>query len=357
MRRKVRPTGLTRLFAQSTTQTLSDESKRKAYDQYGAASQQPGFDPNAFGRNPFGGGGGGGGFGGFQDFGSAFGGASGRSGNASDMFEQLFGAFGGGGGGRGGPFGGMGGGAGPRAPARGEDIETVVNISFMDSCSGTKKMVSITPIVECSTCTGSGLKTGAKRDTCTTCRGTGQQTFSLQGMLMASTCQACGGAGSVVRRGDRCGGCEGVGRVKEKRTVEVDIPAGIEDGMKIRMPTAGDIPLSGPGTPGDVLVRVNVQPSKQFRRQGSNLYHVSQVPVHTALLGGRMRIPTLEGDVEVRVKGGTRDGEEAVLKGRGVKSVYGRERGDLIVNWKIVIPRSVASQMIKRFQSAYLISL
>jgi molecular chaperone DnaJ len=320
-------------------QTLSDETKRKAYDQYGSASQQPGFDPNAFGRNPFGGGGGGGGFGGFQDFGSAFGGgAGGMGGNASDMFEQLFGAFGGAGG-RSGPFGGMGGGAGPRAPARGEDIETVVSISFMDSCSGTKKKVSITPIVECSTCTGSGLKAGAKRDTCTTCRGTGQQTFSLQGMLMASSCQACGGAGSVVRRGDRCGGCEGVGRVKEKRTVEVDIPAGIEDGMKIRMPTAGDIPLSGPGTPGDVLVRVNVQPSKQFRRQGSNLYHTSQVPVHTALLGGRMRIPTLEGDVEVRVKGGTRDGEEAVLKGRGVKSVYGRERGDLVVNWKIVIPR------------------
>lgn len=158
-------------------------------------------------------------------------------------------------------------------------------------------------------------------------------------MLMASTCRACHGAGSVVRRGDRCGGCDGVGRVKEKKVVDCDIPGGIEDGQRIRMPTAGDIPLSGPGTPGDVLVRVNVQPSKQFRRQGSNLYHISQVPMHVALLGGRMRIPTLEGEVDVKVKNGTRDGDEAVLKGRGVKPVYGRERGDLIVNWKITIPR------------------
>lgn len=159
--------------------------------------------------------------------------------------------------------------------------------------------------------------------------------------MMASTCQACGGSGSTVPRSSRCGECEGVGRVKERKTVDVEIPAGIEDGMKIRLPTSGDIPLSGPGTPGDLLVRVNVTPSKVFRRQGSNLYHVSTIPVHVALLGGKMRIPTLEGDVEVRVKNGTRDGEEAVLKGRGVKNVYGRERGDLIVNWKLAIPRFV----------------
>ncbi len=114
---------------------------------------------------------------------------------------------------------------------------------------------------------------------------------------------------------------------------------GIEDGMKIRLPTDGDIPLSGPGTPGDLLVRVNVIPSKTFRRQGSNLYHQSTIPIHIALLGGKMRIPTLEGDVEVKIKTGTSDGEEAVMKGRGVKSVYGKERGDLVINWKLALPR------------------
>jgi molecular chaperone DnaJ len=259
-------------------------------------------------------------------------------------------------------MGGMGGGpgmGGRNVQYRGEDIEATVTISFMESCSGTAKNISVTPIVECKTCTGSGLREGKKRTTCQQCRGTGQQTFSLQGMMMASTCPSCGGTGSQIPRDAKCGGCEGVGRVKEKRSIQVDIPAGewssnscstlpvltrisatgIEDGMKIRMPTVGDIPLSGPGTPGDLLVRVNVIPSKTFRRQGSNLYHQSSVPIHIALLGGKMRIPTLEGDVEVKIKSGTRDGEEAVLKGRGVKSVYGRERGDLVVNWKLAVPR------------------
>ncbi|KAJ9107904.1 hypothetical protein QFC19_002647 [Naganishia cerealis] len=249
---------------------LSDDKKRAAYDQYGSASQQPGFDADAFSRSPFGAGG----FGGFQDFGGAFGGARG-GGNASDLFEQLFGAFSGG--------GGAGGRGGPRAPQRGEDIESTITISFMESCSGAKKSVTISPVVECKTCSGSGLKS--------------------------------------------------------------------EDGMKIRMPTSGDIPLSGPGTPGDLLVRVNVAPSKSFRRQGSNLYHTSTIPVHVALLGGKMRIPTLEGDVEVRVKNGTRDGEEAVLKGRGVKNVYGRERGDLIVNWKLSIPRSLTPRQREILQA------
>ncbi|KAJ9121825.1 hypothetical protein QFC22_002448 [Naganishia vaughanmartiniae] len=316
---------------QAAYDILSDDKKRAAYDQYGSASQQPGFDADAFSRSsPFGAGG----FGGFQDFGGAFGGARG-GGNASDLFEQLFGAFSGGGGAAGGGRGG------PRAPQRGEDIESSITISFMDACNGVKKSVTVNPVVECKTCSGSGLKSGATRNTCTQCRGTGQQTFSLQGMMMASTCQACGGSGSTVPRSSRCGSCDGVGRVKERKTLEVDVPAGIEDGMKIRMPAAGDIPLSGPGTAGDLLVRVSVAPSKSFRRQGSNLYHTSTIPVHVALLGGKMRIPTLEGDVEVRVKNGTRDGEEAVLKGRGVRNVYGRERGDLIVNWKLSIPRCV----------------
>lgn len=325
---------------------LSDEGKRSAYDKYGSAAQQPGFDPDAFGRSPFGAGG----FGGFQDFGGPFGGGGPRPGGmgggsaADDLFSSLFGAFGGGG-------RGPGGAGGPRAPSRGEDIEATISISFAEACAGTKRTVTILPIVECHTCHGSGLRSGQNRTTCNVCRGTGQQTFSLQGMMMASTCQACGGQGSTIPRGAKCGGCEGVGRVKERKTVSVDIPAGVEDGMKIRMPTSGDIPLSGPGAPGDLLVRVNVTPSKVFRRQGTNIYHTATVPVHVALLGGKTRIPTLEGDVEVRVKNGTRDGEEAVLKGRGIKSVYGRERGDLIVNWKIQIPRSLTTRQREILQA------
>lgn len=201
-------------------------------------------------------------------------------------------------------------------------------------------------MVDCETCTGSGLKAGEKKSQCPACRGSGQRTFQVQGMVMASTCQTCGGTGSTIPKSARCGECDGVGKVKEKKVLDVEIPAGVEDGMMIRVPGAGDKPLSASGPAGDLLVRVLVKPSSVFRRQGVNLYHDAKVPLHIALLGGIIRIPTLEGDVDVKVKNGTQNGEEAVLKGRGVKSVYGgrrNERGDLIVCWKVQIPRCVIS--------------
>ncbi|TXT11221.1 hypothetical protein VHUM_01972 [Vanrija humicola] len=315
---------------QAAYDILSDDTKRQAYDRYGSASTQEGFDPDMFSRA------GAGGFGGFQDFGGAFGG---RGGNPSDLFEQLFGgAFGGGA-----PFGAGGpGGAGPRArQVRGDDLESSITLSFNDACAGVTRKVMVTPVVDCKPCHGSGLKPGEKKTTCGTCRGTGQQAFQVQGMFMASTCPTCGGSGSVIPRSARCDSCDGVGRVKERKEVDVEIPAGIEDGMKIKIPGAGDMPLSAQGPPGDLYVRVNVKQSSVFRRQGTNLYHEAKVPLQTALLGGRVRVPTLEGDVEVRIREGTQYGQEAVLKGRGVKSLYGRkgERGDLIVSWNIQIPR------------------
>lgn len=283
-----------------------------------------------------------GGFGGFQDFGG-FGG--GRGGQASDLFEQLFGgAFGrgqSGGFGGGGPFAG-GGGFRQRA-VRGDDLETTVSVDFAAACEGTSASVTVTPVVECKPCHGSGLKAGEKKAACAQCRGTGQQAFQVQGMFMASPCAACNGSGTVIPRASRCGSCDGVGRVKERRTVAVDVPAGIEDGMKIKVPGAGDAPLAASGPSGDLFVRVVVKPSPLFRRQGTNLYHDARVPLTTALLGGKVRIPTLEGDVDVRIREGTQYGQEAVLKGRGVRSLYGRkgERGDLVVTWKVHIPRGL----------------
>ncbi|ODN84491.1 chaperone DnaJ, variant 2 [Cryptococcus amylolentus CBS 6039] len=320
---------------QSAYDVLSDDKKRKAYDTYGSASQQEGFDPNFPG--------GAGGFGGFQGFGGGFGGG----GNASDLFESLFGGqFGGG-------RGGFGGGARQR-PVRGDDLEAGVNLEFLEACKGTTRKVTITPVVDCKPCTGSGLKPGEKKTQCSTCRGTGQQTFQVQGMIMASTCQACGGAGSSIPPKAKCGSCDGVGKVKDRKVVDVEIPAGVEDGMMIRIPGAGDMPLGASGPPGDLLVRVLVRPSTKFRRQGTNVHHDAKVPLHTALLGGVIRIPTLEGEVDVKVKGGTQNGEEAVLKGRGVQSVYSRgksERGDLIVQWKIQIPRTLTPFQRKILQA------
>ncbi|KAG8953307.1 hypothetical protein FRC04_002717 [Tulasnella sp. 424] len=321
---------------QAAYDILSDPQKRSAYDRYGAASTQEGFDPDAFGgRGPFGAGG----FGGFQDFGGPFGAAGGRS--QADIFEALFGsAFGGGTRTGRSPFGG-----GPEMDSRGADIEMSTTVSFLEAAKGATRTVTIMPIVDCKTCSGSGLKAGAKRSVCKTCNGTGTRTFMVQsGFQMATTCSTCRGSGTTIPKHGECGDCSGLGKVKTKKTVDVTVPAGVEEGMVIRVPGGGDRPVSGKGSPGDLLVRVSVTPSKVFRRQGTNLFHDVKISFHQAILGGRVRVPTLEGDVEVRIPGGTQQGEECVLKGRGITPVYGGERGDLYVSFNVTIPRHILQQ-------------
>jgi molecular chaperone DnaJ len=191
---------------------LSDEKKRATYDQYGAASQQEGFNPDAFaqgGRGPFGAGG----FG-FQDF--AF--ASGGGRPQGDLFEALFGL-----GGRGGRSRGQ----GFSENYRGDDIDASVTVSFLEACKGAKRTVAITPVVDCKTCSGSGLKPGAKRSNCSACGGTGTRTFVIEsGFQMASTCATCQGVGTTVPRGSQCVDCSGQGKVKIRKTVQVEIPPG-----------------------------------------------------------------------------------------------------------------------------------
>ncbi|KAI0786082.1 DnaJ protein [Abortiporus biennis] len=312
---------------------LKDDKKRAAYDQYGSASQQPGFDPNAFGRggqSPFGAGG----FG-FNDFASMFGGAGGRSSRLNkEMLDELFGGFAGGARGR-----------GHTEMFKGDDIQVQIGISFMEACKGTSRTIPITPVTDCGTCHGTGLKAGAKRTTCTSCGGTGTRIHVIDnGFQMASTCTACGGSGSAIPRGSQCGDCAGQGQVRTHKTVKVDIPAGVEDGMKIKIPNAGDVPIGGKGQPGDLTVRVSVTPSKLFRRQGINLYHDARIPLHTALLGGKVRVPTLDGEVDVRIPSGTQQGEEMVIKGRGVPSVFNSDKGDLFVTCNVTLPRSLTQR-------------
>lgn len=305
---------------------LKDEKKKAAYDQYGAASQQPGFDPNAFARNPFAGGASG--FSGFRDFSEAFGG------NQGDLFSQLFG----------GAFGGQSR-SGFSQSARGADIEARINVSFLDACKGTTLSVNVNALSTCSTCAGTGLRHGAKRVPCGSCNGTGTKTFVIDsGFQMASTCGTCLGSGSTIPRGSQCVDCSGQGYVRTKKSIKVDVPPGVEDGMTIRIPNAGDASLSGKGSNGDLLVRVNVAPSKVFRRQGANLHHEARIPLHTALLGGRVRVPTLDGSVDVRVPNGTQHGEEMVLRSHGVPSVFGGDKGDLFISFSVQLPRSLTKR-------------
>ncbi|PLW56573.1 hypothetical protein PCANC_01460 [Puccinia coronata f. sp. avenae] len=307
---------------QEAYETLSDEKKRAAYDQFGPMSQQPGFDPNAFGS--------GGGFGaGGNPFGDMFGG-----GDPGDVFSSLFGAFGGRSGARG----------QSQQVFVGDDLEATITIPFEEMAKGTSRSIDTTPIVNCPPCNGEGIKQGAKPQTCRACNGTGTMTFVVQsGFTMASTCQSCGGSGKKVDDKDLCGSCGGIGKVRDRKQVNVKIPAGVEDGMRIKLAGQGNAPVGGGkgGRPGDLYVKVNVAPSKTFRRQGSNLYTEVKIPFHAALLGGAVRVPTLEKEVEVQVPRGTQPGEELVLKGRGVKHLYNEWLGDLIVKFNVTIPRSL----------------
>ncbi|KAJ2838230.1 mdj1 protein precursor [Coemansia sp. 'formosensis'] len=297
------------LKIQEAYDTLSDASKRSSYDQFGTA------DPNMGGM----GGGAGAGFGGF--------------GNMEDILSQMFG-------GGGFPGGGARGGRGGFS-AVGEDIEAGVTISFMDAVRGVRSSVTITPVVRCTPCSGSGARHGAKRHTCKTCGGSGQATFAMGGFHVQQPCPACGGEGSSVNAADRCGTCGGKGRVRERRTEVVDIPPGCDSGMRVRLAGKGDAPIDGDGPNGDLYVQIRVTPSKIFRRKGSDVYYDVDVPLHTALLGGAVRVPTVDGDVEVNVKQGAQPGDELRLRGKGIARVNARGRGDQYLTLKVRLPESL----------------
>ncbi|KAI2854886.1 hypothetical protein CBS12448_7479 [Aspergillus niger] len=331
--------------AQSAYELLSDPKKRENFDRFGSAAfdQNGGFDPS--GGNPFAG------AGGFHGFGGGFGGGfpGGFSGDIN--FEDLFGAFTG---------GARRAGRGRRSPFQeilvGEDIEVQTNISFMEAAKGTSKDIVITPLKECGTCDGDGLKKGAKRTQCRQCNGSGTRVHFMQGgFQVAATCDACGGAGMTVPRGSECGGCKGSGVVRDRKTVQVDIPGGVEDGMRLRVSGEGDAPPTGtaaaPGSRtqrGDLYVSIRVSPDHRFSRSGSDILYTASIPLTTALLGGEVTVPTLDGEVKVKVGTGTGTGDRITLSGMGMKKLSGRSRafnptGDLKVEFKVAMPKYLTS--------------
>ncbi|KAK5138218.1 hypothetical protein LTR08_004914 [Meristemomyces frigidus] len=328
--------------AQVAYELLSDDKKKAAWDQHGAAAfDGAGFNPGGApgagpGGNPFTGGQGfGGGFGGQGGFGAEF------------NFEDLFSAFGGGGARRG--RGARGG-----APVQdeimvGENIEVQTNISFMDSAKGVQKDIPITPLVQCKTCSGNGLKKGTIRGQCKSCDGTGSRVHFMQGgFQMASTCGNCGGTGVQIPKGAECGTCRGNGATRERRTVTVDIPGGVEDGMRLRVMGEGDYPATGQATnpsgrteKGDLYVFIRVATDSKFSRNGSDVLYTASIPLTTAVLGGEINIPTLEGEVRVKVATGTGTGDKITLSGRGMKKLGARRsnNGDLRVEFKVQMPK------------------
>ncbi|KAH7314080.1 mitochondrial DnaJ chaperone-like protein [Rhexocercosporidium sp. MPI-PUGE-AT-0058] len=330
--------------AQSAYELLTDAQKKAAWDQFGAAAFDQGGNPAGpgAGGDPFGGGfGGGAGAGGFPGgFGGGFG--------ADFNFEDLFKGFTGGRRGRSSPG---------RNPFQeeilvGDNIETQVNVSFMEAAKGTTKAINITPLSTCKTCSGNGLKPGNKRSECKSCGGTGTRVHFVQGgFQMASTCGACGGQGVTIPKGGECRTCAGNGVVRERKTVTIDIPGGIEDGMRLRLDREGDAAATGGAANpnvksmrGDLYVLVRVATDPKYRRSGSDILYTATIPLTTGLLGGEVKIPTLDGDVNVKVATGTGTGDKITLGGKGMKRLDGRRgAGDLKVEFKVNVPKYLSA--------------
>ncbi|KAJ2079279.1 mdj1 protein precursor [Coemansia sp. RSA 988] len=310
---------------QEAYDTLSDENKRSSYDQFGTA------DPTGGGM-----GGEGAGFSGF--------------GNMEDILSQM---FGGGFSGMGGSARGGGGGGGGFMNV-GEDVEAAVTISFMEAIKGTKSSVTITPVVKCQPCSGRGTKKGAHRDKCKTCRGTGRAMFQMGGFHVQQPCPECGGEGSTINPKDKCSSCGGNGRVREHKSIPVDIPAGCDNGMRVKLKGLGDAPIEGSGPSGDLYVRVRVTPSNVFRRKGIDLYYDMNLPFTTAILGGTVRVPTVDGDVEVNIRSGTQPGDELRLRSKGVKKINSSTRGDQYLSLNVKLPKSLTPtqrSLIEQFEA------
>ena len=293
---------------------LSDPDKKAKYDQFGFAGVDGAAGP---------------------DFSQGFG-------NLNDILNNLFGgAFGGGFGGFSG-FGGFGGGRqqGQRV-ARGRDIRTRVKLTLEEIYSGCEKEVTIERNRPCPDCGGKGTKNSSDIKTCPTCNGTGQvqhMTNSFFGRTMTlGTCPQCGGEGKIVS--NPCGKCKGTGVVRQKETVKVRVPAGVENGMQLTMEGEGHSAPRG-GINGDLLIIVEEQPHAQFKREDNNLFYTRVISIVDAILGCEITIPCLDGPMTLKLEPGTQSGTVQKLRGKGLPSVNGYGgKGDLYVKILVWIPR------------------
>ena len=287
---------------QEAYETLSDDQKRAAYDQYG---------PD--GANGFGGQGG---FGGF-DGGAGFGG-----------FEDIFSSFFGGGATR-----------NPNAPRQGDDLQYRVNLSFEEAIFGAEKEVHYNRDATCKTCSGSGAKPGTSPVTCGRCHGQGVINVDTQtplGMMRRQvTCDVCHGTGQEIK--EPCQTCHGTGHEKQSHKVSVKIPAGVETGQQIRLAGQGEAGFNG-GPYGDLFVIINVNPSDKFTRDGSTIYYTLNISFVQAALGDTVEVPTVHGNVEMTIPAGTQTGKTFRLKGKGAPRLRGGSQGDQHVTVKIVTP-------------------
>lgn len=312
--------------ANEAYEVLSDSQKKARYDQYGHA----GVDPN-FGA--------GGGFGGFGGFGGDF-----------DLGDILGGMFGG--------FGGFGSSRqqNPNAPRKGSTVQANVTISFEEAAKGCKKKVNIKRVDSCPECGGAGAAKGTKPETCKTCGGRGQvssqQRTPLGTFNTSRPCPDCGGKGKTIKT--PCSNCRGTGFISKNETVEIDIPAGIDDRQALNVRGGGNKGVNG-GPNGDLRVNINVRPHPFFERDGFDVWCDFTVTFAQAALGDTLFVPTLDGKVKYELPAGTQPGEVFRFRNRGIQQLGSRGRGDQFVRIIVDVPKSLNSkqkEMLRQFNDS-----
>ena len=308
--------------AKEAYEMLSDSQKRAAYDQHGFA----GVDPNMRG-----GAGNGEGFGGFAE---AFG----------DIFGDVFGGRQQGGGGRGGQGG--------RQVYRGGDLSYAMEVTLEEAALGKDAQIRIPSWDSCTTCNGSGAKPGTKVVNCTTCHGHGQVQMRQGFFSVQQTCPTCKGNGKLIP--EPCSACMGVGKTKTNKTLEVKIPAGIDDNMRIRSTGNGEPGTNG-GPPGDLYIEIRLKKHDIFERDGDDLHCSVPISFTTAALGGEIEVPTLAGKAAIDIPDGTQASKQFRLRGKGIKGVRSSYPGDLYCHITVETPVKLTEhqrKLLKEFDES-----
>ncbi|WP_417469230.1 molecular chaperone DnaJ [Maricaulis sp.] len=302
---------------------LSDADKRAAYDRMGHAAFEQGGNGGYGGQGPFG-------AGGAAEF--------------ADIFEQVFGdAFGRGGGRRGGSHTGA---------ARGNDLRFDLEVSLEDAFTGKETTITVPTAMNCERCDGQGNEPGTELETCPTCHGAGRIRRSQGLFTMEQTCPQCGGRGQYVKT--PCQDCDGVGRVRKNRTLTVNIPAGVEDGTRIRLAGEGEAGARG-GPRGDLYLFLSAKPHELFERDGPNLYCRTPASMVSAALGATIEVPTIDGGkAELKIPAGAQTGRRMRLRGKGMPRLRGGPRGDMVIELFVETPRNLCDrqkELLKEFCS------
>ncbi len=300
--------------AKEAYEMLSDPQKKAAYDRYGHA----GVDPS-MGAGP--------GAQGFDGFADAFG----------DIFGDLF----------------EGGGRGGRSNVyRGADLRYNLEITLEEAARGAEKTIRIPTVEECGTCHGSGAKPGTHPKPCPTCQGHGQVRVQQGFFSIQQTCPKCHGSGKIIP--DPCRDCGGAGRTKKQKTLEVKIPAGIDDGMRLRHAGHGEPGLNG-GPPGDLYVEIHIRKHAVFERDHDDLHCEMPISITTAALGGEIEIPTLEGMARLKIPAETQSGKVFRLRGKGIKNVRSHVHGDLMCHVVVETPVNLTErqkELLREFEES-----